>query len=521
MPKTYFDIFNDNAERNPDKILLRIDDNTITYRAFMNETARIASGMKTLGIGENDKVGLIMSNSVEWYVVYWSAIRIGAQPVPIDPQSGEMELSRLIPASTVKICFAAEKYRNNHIIQVLLDLIPEKLTLEKVICFMDKLPENAPDCFITESDFRNGFCGEECSWFVPEADHTMSLACTSGSTGIPKILSVPYYGFLVSQMDMGSYLNFTSDDIMMIGMTLYHQGGFGMGLQMTLKGGTVLYQPQFQPVTFLETVEKYRITVIQLTSTLAKVLLSTPNFDSYDLSSVRICYFAGEVLPKELADIFVKKLNIRVINIIGSSETATMVVWDSARDGEVDPSDFRKLPFTDVKVIDAKQQEVPLGEVGELCVKTDAVITSYFGNPELSAEKIIADESDGKRWFCTGDLVQQQEDGRLRFAGRSKRIIKRGGNLVHAEEVEACLLTHPEIAAAAVTAEDHPAIGQQIVAYIQPVGDSRITRGQIAKYFDGKLSAYKVPDKVVPVEEIPKDIGKIQFKYLRKKEYTK
>lgn len=120
-----------------------------------------------------------------------------------------------------------------------------------------------------------------------------------------------------------------------------------------------------------------------------------------------------------------------------------------------------------------------------------------------------------------GNLVQQQEDGRLRFAGRSKRIIKCGRNLVHAEEVEACLLTHPEIAAAAVTAENHPAIGQQIVAYIQPVGDSRITRGQVAKYFDGKLSAYKVPDKVVLVEEIPKDIGKIQFKYLRKKEYTK
>lgn len=521
MPQTYFDIFRENARKTPDKVLLRIDDNTITYGAFMDETARFAAGMTALGIGENDKVGLIMSNSIEWYVVYWAAIRIGAQPVPMDPQSGEMELSRLIPASTVKICFAAEKYRNNPIIQVLTALIPEKLSLEKVICFVDSLPENSPGCFMTKTAFLDDLCGEKCKEFIPPENHIMSLACTSGSTGIPKILSVPYYGFLVSQMDMGSYLDFTSDDVMMIGMTLYHQGGFGMGLQMTLKGGTVLYQPQFQPVTFLETVQKYRITAIQLTSTLAKVLLSTPDFESYDLSSVRICYFAGEVLPKDLADIFVKKLNIRVINVIGSSETATMVVWDSARDGDVDPSDFRKLPFTDAKVIDAAQQEVPFGEIGELCVKTDAVITSYFGNPELSDEKIITDKADGKRWFCTGDLVQQQKDGRLRFAGRSKRIIKRGGNLVHAEEVEACLLTHPDIAAAAVTAEDHPAIGQQIVAYIQPVGDSKITRGQLAKYFDGKLSAYKVPDKVVLVEEIPKDIGKIQFKYLRKKEYTK
>ena len=115
----------------------------------------------------------------------------------------------------------------------------------------------------------------------------------------------------------------------------------------------------------------------------------------------------------------------------------------------------------------------------------------------------------------TGDLVKRLPDGRVRFAGRSKRIIKRGGNLVHAEEVEACLLTHEKIAAAAVTDELHPVIGQQIVAYIQTVDNQKVTRGELARYFDGKLSAYKVPDKVIIVDEIPKDIGKIQFKYLR------
>jgi len=193
-----------------------------------------------------------------------------------------------------------------------------------------------------------------------------------------------------------------------------------------------------------------------------------------------------------------------------------MVVWDSDCDSAVDPSDFRKLPFTDVRVLGANQAEVETGEVGELCIFTDAVITDYFGNPTLSADKILKD-ADGKRWFCTGDLVQKLEDGRVRFAGRSKRIIKRGGNLVHAEEVEACLLTHPNIAAAAVTAEDHPVIGQQIVAYVQTADQQNITRGEIARYFDGKLSAYKIPDKVLTVDEIPKDIGKIQFKYLREK----
>lgn len=518
MSKNFFDYYSKYAKETPDKVLLRIDENTLTYSEFMEKTALFGSALKKLGIGENDKVGLVMPNSIEWFIAFWSAVRIGAQPVPMDPQSGSLELSRLIPATTVKVIFAFEKYKANSILGAVSALVPEKISLTKVICFADENALPKDDCYITADKFVAEYGEKECEIFQPEYLHTMSLACTSGSTGTPKILSVPSGGFLSTQKDMGDYLEFTSDDVMMLGMTLYHQGGFGMGQQMALKGGTMMYQPQFNPVEFLETVQKYKVNVIQLTSTLAKVLLSTPDFDKYDLSSVRACYFAGEVLPKEIADIFVEKLGIRVINVIGSSETCTMVVWDSARDAGTDPSDFRKLSFTDVRVIDAQHNDVAEGEIGELCVYTDGVITDYFGNPELSAEKILTDDQ-GRRWFCTGDLVNKLPNGIVRFAGRSKRIIKRGGNLVHAEEVEACLLTHPKIAAAAVTDEPHPVIGQQIVAYIQPKGDEKVTRGELARYFDGKLSAYKVPDKVVLVEEIPKDIGKIQFKYLRKKEY--
>ncbi len=520
MKNNFFQKYIENAEKTPDKVLLRIDDSELTYKDFLTKTAFMASGMKNLGIKSNDKVGIIMPNSIDWYIVFWSVIRIGAQPVPIDPQSGVLELSRLIPATTVKVCFAASKYRTNSILKAVLGLSDDKLTAEKVVFFGCEDTGQLTGKLISSDEFYNSCSDNFTDIYTPSEDHVMSLACTSGSTGTPKILSIPYYGFYEAAEDMGSYLDFSENEVMMLGMTLYHQGGFGMGLQTTVKGGTVMYQPQFNPTSFLETVQKYHVTVIQLTSTLAKVLLSTPDFDKYDLSSVKACYFAGEVLPKEIADVFVNKLGIRVINVIGSSETATMVVWDSDMDNGTDPSDFRKLPFTDFKVADASGNDVGTEEVGELCIKTTAVITDYFGNPELTSEKVLTDE-EGNRWFLTGDLVKRLPDGKVRFAGRSKRIIKRGGNLVHAEEVEACLLTHDKIAAAAVTDELHPVIGQQIVAYIQTVDNQKVTRGELARYFDGKLSAYKVPDKVIIVDEIPKDIGKIQFKYLREKKEEK
>ena len=256
MDKNFFDYYSKYAGETPDKVLLRIDENELTYSDFMKKTALFGSAMKNMGIGADDKVGICMPNSIEWYIVFWSAVRIGAQPVPMDPQSGSMELSRLIPATTSKVMFITEKYRNNNIINTVHDLVPGRIALDKVICFADEELIPGEECYISAEKFTAEYGNTECEIFQPEYLHTMSLACTSGSTGTPKILSVPSGGFLSTQREMGDYLEFTAGDVMMLGMTLYHQGGFGMGLQMSLKGGTLMYQPQLNPKSFLETVQK-------------------------------------------------------------------------------------------------------------------------------------------------------------------------------------------------------------------------------------------------------------------------
>ena len=93
MSENFFSYYSKYAQETPEKVLLRIDDNELTYSAFMEKTAVLGSAMKKSGIGADDKVGICMPNSIEWFLVFWSAVRIGAQPVPMDPQSGSMELS--------------------------------------------------------------------------------------------------------------------------------------------------------------------------------------------------------------------------------------------------------------------------------------------------------------------------------------------------------------------------------------------------------------------------------------------
>ena len=227
MSEKFFDYYSRFAQETPDKVLLRIDENELTYAQFMEKTAVFGSAMKKLGIGEDDKVGICMPNSIEWFIVYWSAVRIGAQPVPMDPQSGSLELSKLIPATTSKIMFVTEKYRNNNIIEAVHALVPSQLKLDKVICFADDSLIPQDSCYTSAEKFMAEYGSAECDIYEPDYLHTLSLACTSGSTGIPKLLSVPSGGFLSTQKDMGDYLEFKSDDVMMLGMTLYHQGGFG------------------------------------------------------------------------------------------------------------------------------------------------------------------------------------------------------------------------------------------------------------------------------------------------------
>jgi acyl-CoA synthetase (AMP-forming)/AMP-acid ligase II len=500
------------AQETPEKTLLVVEDETIRYGEFVAETDIIARALLALGVAPGDKVGLILPNSGLWYKIYWAAVRIGALPVPFDPQIGEWEMARLLGLTGVTVCFVATRYRQNAILENLLNARREAPTLAHIVVI------DAPaDGELLSFDQFIALPYDAPSSQVPisPVDETsaLMLACTSGSTGNPKVIVVPHQGFRQSQQDMADVLDFGRDDVMLLGMPLYHQGGLGMGLQMVLNGGTVFYQPTFEPVKFLKLIERHKVTVLQLTATLAKIILSVPDFEQYDLSSVRLAYFAGEVLPMDVARVFFEKLGIRVVNIIGSTETTTMVIWDSLCDTDVDVNSFRPLPFTAMKILDEAYRDVDAGEVGTLFIHTDGLLLEYYKNEAETAQRLRW--WDGLKWFDTGDLGQRCPDGRVRFVGRVKRAIKRGANLIYPEEIESFLLTHPDLEAVAVTGQSHELIGEMVVAHLQPRQGCTFTRRDLIQFCQGQLAAYKIPDKIIIVESLPKDIGKVQFKYLR------
>ncbi|MEK7391095.1 MAG: class I adenylate-forming enzyme family protein [Fibrobacterota bacterium] len=495
--------FQELSHLDPDAAFLSVDGQILTRSSFLEQVAQAAGAYSRLGIGENDVVAICSPNRLEWCVAFWGAVAIGAIPAPLDPATGIWEMRQLLPILRPRLAVSTTAFRGGDPSDRLRQAMPglALVTLDGIrpnALAWEDLLSDAP---VLRLDRAVG------------SNDILLYACTSGTTGNPKILAVPHLGFLKSQEDMAAHLGWTKSDKVLLGMPLFHQGGFGMGLQALVAGSSAMYVQAFDPTSFLDHLASTRATVAQLSPTLGKLVLSVPGFVDRNLSCWRMAYFAGEVLPDDLAARFWQDLSLRVVNVVGSSETGTMLAWDSLTDRGHSASDLAELPFTSARILSETGDPIPDGEAGVLWISTDALLARYEGNPALTESVLI--ERDGRRWFCTGDLAKRLANGRLRFLGRAKRVVKRGPNLVHPEEVEAFLLGHPSIAAVAVGKEPNEIFGECLVAWIQPAPGKTLARSDVVEFCRDQISAYKIPDRMQFVDILPTDVGKIQHIRLR------
>lgn len=495
--------------RNPNQTVIQVGENALTYKELIKQGESCAAALYNRGIRKNDRIGVMTANSTNWYVFLYATLRIGAIIVPFDPQIGQYEMTYLFDRVGIRMVLVAPSYRGLKHPEMLEEIKDKLLDLKKVIVDGEYI-EN--DFFETLETLKKEESMDLPAFELSE-DDTNIFICTTGSTGNPKIVDLPGKIFNYNNEKNAGTFGFEPGARLYLTMPLYHAAGFGWGICCLSQGGTIYYDEAFQPTKLIKRLQDEKITKMLITPTLMRILLSHPKWEQQHYDTLGQIILTGEKLDDTTMTKLLAEQNLRVINAMGMSEALTFLIWDSEKDRSIPNNQFSPVPGIVIKLVDNNGNECKDGEAGTIHIKNiykDSIMKGYFRLPEVTKETLVGDG-----WLNTGDLGVRLENGKLAFMGRKKRVVKRGGNLISPEEIEDFLRTHPLIESIMIDHEEDPVIGEKLIAYIQTTQDATLTKDIILAYCKGNISAYKIPDEVYFVDEIPKTSGKTNLTKLK------
>lgn len=271
---------------------------------------------------------------------------------------------------------------------------------------------------------------------------------------------------------------------------LFHVTGCFSAMTTTMfSGGGLVLMYKWDPEQALRLIEREKISAMIGVPTSAWQLMSHPDFGKYDLSSLATLGYGGAPAPPKLLERITENLPNRApSNGYGMTETTALAIGNGGADYRARPDSIgRPVPVVDVRVVDPMDNELPPGEVGELCLRGPNVILGYWNKPEATAQTFV----DG--WVHTGDLAKIDEEGFVYIVDRAKDMVIRGGENVYCAEVEAALFEHPAVDDAAVIGVPHEELGEEVGAVIRLAPGQSVTSEELQAFLAGRIATFKIP----------------------------
>jgi fatty-acyl-CoA synthase len=326
-----------------------------------------------------------------------------------------------------------------------------------------------------------------------------ALLFTGGTTGLPKGAMISHRQICWNTLNTVIH-DLTHDDVYLNVFPLFHTGGLFTYLssQITFGNTTVLIR-QFDPAQILDLIEREKVTVFAAVPTMYQMLTQAPNWAAADLSRLRFCTSGGAPLPVPLVEQYTREKSIRFKQGFGMTEYGpglfALPPEDAIRKaGSIGRPNF----FVDVRVVDEDNHPVGANELGELCLKGPSGCSGYWNNPEASAAAF-----DDEGWFHTGDIVKHDEGWYFYVVDRKKDMFISGGENVYPTEIEAVLYRHGAVHMAAVFGVPDPKWGEVGMACVILRKGQTATEQDLITHMQSYLARYKVPKRVVFVDEMP------------------
>ena len=463
---------------------------SITYGELYHRVPRMATWLSTHGIGFGDRVACLSLNSKAYIEFLCALAWIGAVAVPLNIRLNPKELSYIVRNSGAKAIFSCAFFVGiaDQVIQDIPSIVLKILAAE---------PQEGWSSFSALIDEGNN--GAALSEKV-SGESLFMMLYTSGTTGKPKGCMIPQRVWTGYAMHMAACFQMGPQDVYLGFLPYFHVAGFGTAIAQLILGGTLVTIAMPDPSAMYRLIEKHRVTFMFLVPGISVPFLYHEARKERDVSSLKALIGCAGGEKMEFVNVVETLLGARYYGIYGQTESGGKVTWVDADMIRENPLTYgHVMPFFDYRIVDEQDNDVEQGDVGELCLRGIPVMLGYWNLPEASVETLR------NGWHHTGDLFMCMENGQVRMVDRNKYLIKTGGENVYPQEVEMALLSHSEIADAAVIGVRNDEWGEAVKAFVVLKEGSQLSRTDIAAWVKQSIAGYKAPRFIDFVDALPRN----------------
>ncbi|HOF13156.1 MAG TPA: AMP-binding protein [Spirochaetota bacterium] len=503
----------------------------LTYKQFYHKCREVARGLIALGVKKGDHVSVWATNVPEWVYLQFSLGMIGGVLVTVNTSYKSHELEYQLKQSDSTTLFMIEGYRDSNYHQIVRELIPNldcaqpgminepKLPMLKNIVYIGK--RDATPGMFTFHDMvmmGNAISDAALDKRISECDvdDVINMQYTSGTTGFPKGVMLTHYNIVNNGLMVGDVMGTSPHDKLLIHVPLFHCFGCVMStLNCVTHGAAMVVMESFDPLKSLQAVASEKCTAINGVPTMFIAMLNLPDFNNYDMSSLRTGIMAGAPCPVETMNQVRTRMHCPDIVIAFGQTESSPVMTMTRRDDPVSlrvSTIGRLLPDIEGKIVDPETgEDLPPNIQGEIVTRSACVMKGYYKMPEATANAI---DKDG--WLHTGDLGSVDENGYFKVTGRIKDMIIRGGENIYPREIEEFLLTNQNIQDVQVVGIPDEKYGEQVLAVIQLKEGQSSSAEEMVAFCTGRIARHKIPKYWEFVKAFPMTAsGKVQKYKLR------
>ncbi len=491
-----------------DEIAFVFEGSSSTFGQFDQNSNKVANGLQQESVLPQSRVAYLGKDSISAYEVLFGCAKAKAVFVPINWRLAAKEVLFLLNDSEAEILFIGEEFLP------MIEQIDHKLISVKKIISMEG---NHPRWTVYEQWRSSQSKMTPDLTYQPE-DVVIQMY-TSGTTGHPKGVQLANYSLFRVMQGMRAqgdkWMGLNSQDTLLLSLPIFHIGGLWWAVQGFLVGGKGIIVKTFNTREILASIEKYGITKVLMVPAMIQFSLAEPSCNKTDLSSVQGFLYGGSPITPDLLQKAMELFDCDFFQIYGMTETGNMAVCLRPEDHIPVENEKRKsvgkpLPGVEVKVIDQQGNALPVGQVGEICLRSPANMLGYWKREEDTTKTLV----DG--WVHTGDAGYMDEERYIYICDRIKDMIIYAGENLYPAEIEAAINDHPAVVAAAVIGIPDERWGELVKAFVVSKDGASLRKLDLINFLKGRIAEFKIPKSVSFVDALPRNpSGKILKTKLR------